>query len=185
MLAARLDLLEKKPDVAEQRLLQIVQAQPSRLDAYELLGEIYLKQGQIDSALEKYRAMAGHAPDAAGPPTMIGMILESKGDRDAARKQYRAVLDKHPRAAVAANNLAWMLAEDGQYDEALKLATVATEELRDRPEPQDTLGWIYLQKNLPVHALPAFQRALDLAPSNDLYKKHLEEAQARSAKPNG
>ena len=40
MLAARLDLLEKKPDDAERRLLDIVQAQPSRLDAYELLGEI-------------------------------------------------------------------------------------------------------------------------------------------------
>ncbi len=116
---------------------------------------------------------------------MIGMILEQKGDRDGARRQYRDVLAKHPRAAVAANNLAWILAEDGQFDEALKFATVATEELRDRPEPQDTLGWIYLQKNLPVHALPAFQRALDLAPSNDLYKKHLEEARARSAKPKG
>ena len=78
MLAARLDLLEKKPDAAERRLLDIIQAQPSRLDAYELLGEIYLKQGQIDSALDKYRTMAGHAPEAAGPPTMIGMILERR-----------------------------------------------------------------------------------------------------------
>ena len=70
--------------------------------------------------------MAGHAPEAAGPPTMIGMILEQKGDRDGARRQYRDVLAKHPRAAVAANNLAWILAEDGQFDEALKFATVAT-----------------------------------------------------------
>jgi tetratricopeptide (TPR) repeat protein len=129
--------------------------------------------------------MSQHAPEASGPPTMIGMILERKGDRDGAKRTYQEILGKHPRAGVAANNLAWMLAEDGKYDEALKLATVATEELRDRPEPQDTLGWIYLQKNLPVHALPAFQRALDLAPSNGLYKKHLQEAQARSAKPMG
>ena len=64
-----------------------------------------------------------------------------------------------------------------------QLATVATEELRDRPEPHDTLGSIYLQKQLPVHALPAFQRAVELAPQNALYKKHLEEARARSADP--
>jgi len=182
MLAARLDLLEKKPDAAERRLLEILQAQPSRLDAYEMLGQIYLKQGQLDSALEKYRRMAEHAPQASGPPTMIGMILQTKGDRDGARKQYQAVLAKEPRAAVAANNLAWMLAEDGKYDDALKLATVAAEEMRDRPEPQDTLGWIYLQKSLPVHALPAFQRALELSPNNDLYKKHLAEAQSQAAK---
>jgi tetratricopeptide (TPR) repeat protein len=113
--------------------------------------------------------------------TMVGMILEAKGDRAGARKQYEAVLAKDPRAGVAANNLAWMMSEDGDLDNALKLATVATEELRDRPEPHDTLGSIYLQKQLPVHALPAFQRAVELAPQNALYKKHLEEAQARSA----
>ena len=118
--------------------------------------------------------MAQHAPEASGPPTMIGMILERKGDRDGAKRTYQEILGKHPRAGVAANNLAWMLAEDGKYDEALKLATVATEELRDRPEPQDTLGWIYLQKNLPVHALAgvpararsgAFERSLQEAPA--------------------
>jgi Tfp pilus assembly protein PilF len=178
-----LDLLEKKPADAERRLLAIVQAQPSRLDAYEMLGEIYLRQGHLDSALEKYRAMSQHAPEASGPPTMIGMILQSKGDREGAKKQYQAVLAKQPRAAVAANNLAWMLAEDGQYDEALKLASVASQEMRDRPEPQDTLGWIYLQKKLPVHALPAFQRAIELAPTNELYQKHLAEAQAMASKP--
>jgi Tfp pilus assembly protein PilF len=159
-----------------------VQTQPSRLEAYELLGQIYLQQGQLDAALEKYRVMSQRAPEAAGPATMVAMILQSKGDRDGSRAQYEAVLAKHPRAGVAANNLAWMLAEDGKYDDALKLATVAVEEMRDRPEPQDTLGWIYLQKNLPVHAMPAFQRALELSPANPLYKKHLEEAQARTAK---
>lgn len=129
----------------------------------------------------KYREMTAHAPNASGPMTMVGMILEARGDRAGARKQYEAVLAKDPRAGVAANNLAWMMSEDGELDSALKLAMVATEELRDRPEPHDTLGSIYLQKQLPVHALPAFQRAVELAPQNALYKKHLEEARARSA----
>jgi cellulose synthase operon protein C len=111
---------------------------------------------------------------------MIGMILQSKGDRNGARAQYEAVLAKHPRAGVAANNLAWMLAEDGKYDDALRYATVATEEMRERPEAQDTLGYIYLQKDLPVHALPAFERAVQLAPQNPLYRQHLQQAQAKA-----
>jgi Tfp pilus assembly protein PilF len=111
---------------------------------------------------------------------MIALILQTKGDREGVRNQYQAVLAKQPRAGVAANNLAWMLAEDGQFDEALKLAGVAAAEMRDRPEPHDTLGWIYLKKNLPVHALPAFRRAIELSPSNELYRKHLAEAQTKS-----
>ena len=111
------------------------------------------------------------------------MILQTKGDRAGARAQYETVLASHPRAGVAANNLAWMLAEDGRYDDALRYASVATEEMRDRPEAQDTLGYIYLQKDLPVHALPAFQRAVELAPQNALYRKHLQEAQAKVDKP--
>ena len=185
MLAARLDVLQKRPADAERRLLQILEKQPSRLDAYEMLGQIYLQQGQLDQALQRYRAMSEHAPHASGPATMVGMILQAKGDRAGARAQYEAVLKADSRAGVAANNLAWMLSEDGRLDEALKLATVATEELRDRPEPHDTLGTIYLQKQLPVHALPAFQRAVELAPGNATYKKHLDEARAKAAGDKG
>ena len=36
-----------------------------------------------------------------------------------------------------------MYADQGKLDEALTLATVAQEELRQRPEAEDTLGWVY------------------------------------------
>jgi len=134
----------------------------------------------MDAALQKYRVLAGRAPDPTGPQTMVAMILQAKGDRAGARAQYEAVLASHPRAAVAANNLAWMLSEDGHLDQALQYATVAAQELRNRPEPQDTLGYIYLQKKLPIHAVPAFERAVQLAPANATYKAHLAQAKRAS-----
>ncbi len=182
ILAARLDLADTNAQSAEARLMDVIQHSPLRLDAYELLGALYLRQGRPDAALERYRALAARVPDAPGPATMVGMILQAKGDRSAARAQYEAVLARNPHAGVAANNLAWMLAEDGQLDEAMRLATIAAEEMHDRPEANDTLGWVYLQKKLPAQATASFQRAVELAPSNKLYADHLAAAKNAVAK---
>ena len=57
------------------------------------------------------------------------------------------------------------------------------ERLRNRPEPHDTLGWVYLKNNQPVDAIAEFTKALDLAPQSKTYREHLEMAKARLATP--
>ena len=148
---------------------------PDRLDAYELLGGLYVSQGNDAAALDRYRALAARSPDATAPATVVGMLLE-RTDRQAARSQYEAVLAKDPRAAVAANNLAWMLAEDGRFAEAMRWGRVAVDEMRNRPESHDTLGWIYLKNNQSVEAIAEFSKAVDMAPRNTLYRDHLQQA---------
>jgi tetratricopeptide (TPR) repeat protein len=104
------------------------------------------------------------------------VLLQETNDAAGARAQYQAVLAKNPRAGIAANNLAWMLAEDGDYQNALRWATTAVESLRGRPEPQDTLGWVYLKMARPLDALAAFERARSAAPREPLYAQHADEA---------
>jgi len=36
-----------------------------------------------------------------------------------------------------------------------------------------TVGWVYYKKNLPGHAIPAFERAIARAPDNATYQDHL------------
>jgi Tfp pilus assembly protein PilF len=181
VLAARVDLADQAPAAAERRLLDVIRTAPDQLEAYELLGMIYVTQGNTSAALDKYRALAARAPDPTGPATVVGMLLDSGTNRQAARAQYEAVLARNPRAGVAANNLAWLLAEAGEYDEALRWAEIAAETLRGRPEPQDTLGWVHLKRNNRVDALAAFERALSLAPDNRLYQEHKAAASAAVA----
>jgi Tfp pilus assembly protein PilF len=178
VLAARVDLADNAVAAADQRLNDVIRAQPGRLDAYELLATTYVKQGQTAAALDKYRSLAARTPDSPGPATMVGILLEAANDRAGARAQYEAVLTRLPRAGVAANNLAWMLAEDGRHDEALRWAKIATDEMRNRAEPHDTLGWIYLKMSQPVEALAAFERALSLAPQSRVYQGHAATARA-------
>ncbi len=181
VLAARVDLAGKDGPAAERRLMDVIRGNPDRLEAYELLASLYLQQGNQSAALEKYRELAARAPDAPGPATVVGMLQDASGDRAGARAQYESVLARHPRAAVAANNLAWMLADEGRHDEALRWARVAVDVLRGRPEPHDTLGWVYLKKNQPVDALAAFEMALAVAPQSRVYQEHRAAAKAMIA----
>ena len=101
------------------------------------------------------------------------MLHEAQNDPAAAQTAYEQALAADPKAGVAANNLAWMYANDGRLDDALRLATVALEALRRRPEAEDTLGWVYLQKGQASRAIASFERARQRAPQNPVYHYHL------------
>jgi tetratricopeptide (TPR) repeat protein len=178
ILSARVALAAGQNADAEQILRAVVTADPSQLDAYDLLGRIAMAKGQMDRALSEYQALANRSPAPAGALTLVGMIHEARGDRDGAQQQYERVVSLDPNAGVAANNLAWMYAEAGRLDEALKLATVAQAQLK-RPEAEDTLGWVYYRKGLMQHAIGAFERAANRAPNNPVYHYHLGLAQLK------
>ena len=110
---------------------------------------------------------------------MAGMLYEARGDRPRARQTYEAIVAADSRAGIAANNLAWIYAEEGKLDDALRLARIAQQELRRRPEGEDTLGWVYLQKGQASDAIAAFSRAIERAPNNALYHYHLGLAYLR------
>lgn len=180
VLDARIDLISGRTSEAEQMLRELVTADATQLDAYDLLGRLYLTQGEGDRAIAQYRTLAERSKTPAGALTMIGLIHEARGNRDTAQEQYEEILSAHPRSGVAANNLAWIYAETGRVDEAIKLATVAQEELRGRAEPEDTLGWAYYHKGLTGHAIGAFERAIARSPRNPLYHYHLGLAHAKA-----
>jgi tetratricopeptide (TPR) repeat protein len=111
---------------------------------------------------------------------MAGMLHEAKGDRPRAKQVYEAVVARDKRAGVASNNLAWIYAEEGRLDEALRLARIAQEQLRRRPEAEDTVGWIQLRKGVTADAIAAFTRAVERAPNNPVYHYHLGLAYLQS-----
>jgi tetratricopeptide (TPR) repeat protein len=180
VLAARVETSAGDLSAAERILKDVIARDPSQLDAYELLGRAYVGQGKVEPAIQQYEALAARSPEAAASSrTMVGMLHAATGNRDAARASYERVLAEDPRAGVAANNLAWMYAEDGKLDEAMRLATVAQDSLRRRPEAEDTIGWILLQKGLATQAAAAFERARQRAPQNPVYHYHLGLAYAK------
>jgi tetratricopeptide (TPR) repeat protein len=180
VLAARVELTANRPGDAERILQSVIAADASHLDAYELLGRLYVSQGRLDRAIEQYETLAERAPRPTGPRTMAAMLHEARGDRGRARQVYETIVSRDPRAGIASNNLAWIYAEEGRLDDALRLARVAQEQLKRRPEGEDTFGWIQLRKGALADAIAAFTRAVERGPNNPVYHYHLGLAYLQS-----
>jgi tetratricopeptide (TPR) repeat protein len=75
---------------------------------------------------------------------------------------------------VALNNLAFIVAESGgDLDRALTYAKRARQKLPEAHEIADTLGWIYLKKNLTDNALEVFQELVKSQPNRSTFRFHL------------
>jgi cellulose synthase operon protein C len=166
---------------AEAPLLKTLEVSPNSLQAYGMLGQLYMAQKRPDEARQKFAELAARQLKPVAAETMIGMILEMQGKKAEAQKQYEKVLSIDPRAPVAANNLAWTYAEsNGNLDVALQLAQAAKAGLPDSLEVNDTLGWVYVKKDLPSQAVPLLRECVDKAPENPSYRYHLGMAQVRA-----
>ena len=134
---------------AEDLLKQAIDLEPARLQAYGMLGALYIRQNRLDDAKDKFRQVIERNPKSVSANTMLGMLLEVQKKQAEAEAQYKKTLGVDPRAAVAANNLAWIyVSSNRNLDEALQLAQTAYQSLPDEPHVNDTLGWIYVKKNM-------------------------------------
>jgi Tfp pilus assembly protein PilF len=161
---------------AEQVLRRVIDVAPTQMDAYGMLGQLFLSQNKLDQARAEFETLAAKRPKAVGPPTMVGMILQAQGKQAEAQAKYEQVVAMDTRAAVA-NNLAWMYAEQNvKLDEALGLAQAAKAELPEVAEVSDTLGFIYLKKNIGELAVAPLREAVAKDGNNPAYRTRLGQA---------
>jgi tetratricopeptide (TPR) repeat protein len=165
----------------EQTLRQVIDLAPDTMEAYVALGRLYVTQKKLDEARTEFDHAAARRPNEVAPATMAAMILQMQDKPEDARKRYEAIVTQsQQRAPIAANNLAWIYAESGQnLDTALQLAQTAKAQLPDLPQVDDTLGWIYVKKNLPDLALPSLEASAARDPKNAQYQYHLGVAYAK------
>jgi predicted Zn-dependent protease len=78
---------------------------------------------------------------------------------------------------IALNNYAYLKAEEGSdLDGALTMAQKAKQQAPNMPEVSDTLGWIYIKKNLPDEALRIYNDIVKKNPENPIFRMHLAQA---------
>ena len=181
MLAAHTYSFTGDPAKAEAMLRRAIENDPSYLDAYSALAQLYVSQQRLDAALAEYDELAKRQPRPVGPLTFAGMILQGQGKTNDARDRYIRALQIDPDAAVAANNLAWMYAEtDDNLDRALELALRARAKLPDRADVNDTVGWVHYRKDRAAEAIPYFEKSVEKDANNPIYHYHLGLALAKS-----
>jgi tetratricopeptide (TPR) repeat protein len=181
LLASTIYAATKDPVKQETALNKTLEIDPDNLQAFAALAAMYVRQGKLDEARARYEKLATRESSSVAARTMIGLIYEAQNNPAEAKKAYERVLEEDPDAAVAANNLAWRYAEDGgNLDVALQLAQTAQRKIPDSPEVNDTLGWIYLKKDLAKQAIDAFQASVQRNPNAPNYRYHLGMAHAKA-----
>ena len=74
---------------------------------------------------------------------------------------------------IALNNLAYRKAEEGQdLDSALTMAQRARQIAPNATAMADTLGWIYIKKNLSAEAERIFKDLVEKDPANSTFHYH-------------
>ncbi len=74
---------------------------------------------------------------------------------------------------MALNNLAYIKAEEGvDLDQALTMAQRAVQKVPNSTDIADTLGWIYIKKNLSDDAVRVFSDLVQKDPKNPTFHYH-------------
>jgi tetratricopeptide (TPR) repeat protein len=151
----------------------------ARGDVYMRIGETYRRKGDLQDSISALEDARKFLPDNVIILSTLALVLDSAGKWPEARQVYTATLKMEPNNAVALNNLAFLTAEHGgagELDTALTMAQRAKQLLPNLPEVSDTLGWIYLKKNLSGDAVDIFKDLVAKVPNSSTYRYHLAMA---------
>lgn len=156
----------------------LMQKYPKDVGLAVRLAEVHRKKGDTPGAISVLTK--SQEIDATNPVTSLtlAMLYEAEGQRDKSKTFYEKVLQKEPDNPLALNNLAFMLAEQGSdLDQALTMVQRAKVKLPNNPEISDTLGLIYIKKNLSDSAIGIFQDLTSKHPERSTFYYHLGMAQ--------
>jgi tetratricopeptide (TPR) repeat protein len=148
-------------------------AEPKNADLWVRLGQSYRLKGDLNAALEAFKRASQAAPGDTNALLQIGLLMENTGKRDQAKPIYEQILKLEPDHFVALNNLAYIKAEEGtDLDQALAMAQRALQKYPSAHEISDTLGWIYIKKNLSEDAVRVLSELVKNAPTNPTFRFH-------------
>lgn len=173
-------------DLAQKEYKSALEKAPRAADIWIRLGETQRRSGDMKAATDSFNKAKELAPNNVIPYVQLAVMLDSSGQKDQARPLYEQILKLQPDHPIALNNLAYMLAESGaDLDQALTMAQRAKQKLPSDTNVADTLGWIYIKKNLSDSAISIFQELVRKEPDRSTFHYHLAMALAQKGdKPN-
>jgi len=170
---ANLDMRAEKFDDALGIFQGLLVKEPKSADLLLRIAETERRKGDLNSAIDNFRRCSQEAPNNTECLEMLGLLMEATGKRDLAKPVYEQILKIHPDDAVALNNLAFAKAEEGlDLDQALTMAQRAVQTAPNSAELKDTLGWIYVKKNIPDDAIRIYRDLVLAEPKNAIFHYH-------------
>ncbi len=144
-----------------------------RAEVWARLGDAYRRKGDFANAIHATEESLALAPVNAPLITTLGLLYEQQDDLPHARQYYERAISIDPTNPLALNNLAYILARTGgDLTLALSYAQTAHQKFPESSEIDDTLGSIYLKKNMSIEATDQFKIAIAADPKKPDYHYH-------------
>jgi len=161
---ARLDLVEKKPEVAKGRYEKVLEKDKNNVDAMNSLGQLAMLQNRQDEATSWFEKASNASPNAVAPAVTLGMQYLRTNQAPKALKLARQfqtanqtnpeLLDLLGQAQVANKDL------NGALETYSKLANV----LPKSAMPQMRLAAVHMTMKNNAAAADDIKRAVELQP---------------------
>jgi tetratricopeptide (TPR) repeat protein len=153
---------------------RLIQENPKAGHLYLRLGEAQRRKGDLQGGLASFRKAVDLMPKEPSALLALALMQDQLGQYRDSQQTYERILQLEPDHPIALNNLAYLLAErGGDLDRALTLAQRARQKLPQDHNVADTLGWIYIKKNLADNAIEIFRELTRKEPGNPTFHYHL------------
>jgi Flp pilus assembly protein TadD len=161
---------------AEQIYRQILQQQPDRVEALQLLGTIAFQKGNFDEAIAYYRKSLTLNPNLAPVHSNLGIALKVKGQLEEATWHYQQAVALQPNSAQFQHNLGIILQEQEKLEDAVQAYQQAIALEPDRAETYHNLGYVLNLQGQIEQAIAYYDHALELKP--DFVEAHMKRSEA-------
>ena len=137
---------------------------PDAWMAYDNLGIILSRKGQVDRAMAVFQKTLSIQPDDALARNNLGLVLCQKGRMDEAIVQFQKALAVLPNNALVRNSLGKAFLTKGQQREAMIQFQKVLENNPLNPKANEYLGIVLFQTGRVNEAIAHFQKALESQP---------------------
>jgi tetratricopeptide (TPR) repeat protein len=147
---------------------------------YANIGQAYSMKSDYGNAIANMKKARELAPSAIFYASALAQFYNQAGRNQESMNTYREAMKLNPNDPYVLNNLAYLITETGgNLDEALTLAQRSKQQLPSFNEVSDTIGWIYLKKNLSDSAIEIFRDLTKKVPDNATFHYHYAMALAQ------
>jgi tetratricopeptide (TPR) repeat protein len=164
MTLARTLVAARETDDAVTQVELVRERWPGQVGVAELYLDVMMRAGRGDQAFQVLSQQ--HAAGSLAPQgrVLLARLHISRGEDAKGIELLRSALGDQPGLVAAQNDLAYLLARRGEsLPEATELAQEARANRPDSSEIADTLGYVYLRRELGEAALVQFDAAVELA----------------------
>jgi tetratricopeptide (TPR) repeat protein len=167
-----------KFEKALESYLRIKELEPNNIDAFVHVAGVYDKLDMPERAIQEYRKAIQLDPDFYEAYQYFGVFYYFRGKYSDAAEQFRKVIERAPRMYRAYMNLDASLEALGRYEEAEQVLRKSFR-LGPTAGALNNMGALLASEHRDEEAVVYSQRAVELSPSDYLYRLNLADSYRR------